>query len=356
MLRYAFAAVLFSAATLPAQFGGVSTFFTQTNDAADNQIQVGVSFFGRVFPFRRFSTGGQGTGAGLGSQSALAQSSHYLVAVNAGSNDITLFRRWSVFLFRRDVESTGGTRPTSVTIRGNLVYALNAGSDNLTGFRIWHGALHAIGKFALSGAKVGAAQVGFDPTGRHVVVTEKATNQILVYPVNKDGTLGKPTVNKSAAQTPFGFVFRRDGTLVVSEAVGGQSGKSKVSSYEIRGNGTLRTISGAVATKQTAACWIAIPRNGRFAYSTNTGSASITGFRVDGKGALTLLDASGVTGKLRDGARPIDADFNTRGRLLFVLDSEHDEIVSFYRDHRGGLHLLHGSVQLPDGAAGLIAR
>lgn len=357
MLRLALSAVLLSAAAVPAQFSGPGVFFTLTNDARDNQVQVGVSRFGRVFPLTRYSTGGTGTAAGLGSQGALAANRRYLVAVNPGSSDVTLFRRYGfAFLSRSDVAKTGGVRPTSVDVRGDLVYALNAGSDNLTGFRIEHGSLRQIGRFSLSGAGVGAAQVGFDPTGRHLVATERATNQILVYPVRHDGTLGKPTVNKSAAPTPFGFLFRRDGTLVVSEAAGGQAGLGAVSSYEIRADGRLRTISGAVPTKQTAACWIAIPRNGRFAYTTNTGSSSISGYRLDGRGKLTILDADGVTGRLREGASPIDFDFNTSGKLLFVLDSGNDEVVSFYRDHRGGLHLLPGSLKLPDGAAGLIAR
>jgi len=128
-----------------------------------------------------------------------------------------------------------------------------------------------------------------------------------------------------------------------------------VSSYVMDDFGNLRAVSAAAATNQTAACWIAIPRNGRFAYTTNTASGTITGYSLDRRGALTILDPTGVSGSLRAGAAPIDFDFGNSG-VLFVLDSANDEIVAFRRDSRGGLHPLAGSLALPDGAAGLIAR
>jgi hypothetical protein len=50
----------------------------------------------------------------------------------------------------------------------------------------------------------------------------------------------------------------------------------------------------SVATHQTAACWVVVTEDGRFAYTTNTGSGSISGYEID-DGALTLLNADGRT-------------------------------------------------------------
>ena len=55
-------------------------------------------------------------------------------------------------------------------------------------------------------------------------------------------------------------------------------------------------VSASVPTLQTAACWISVTRNGRYAYSSNTGSGNVTGYAIDRSGALTLLNASGVSG------------------------------------------------------------
>ena len=73
-------------------------------------------------------------------------------------------------------------------------------------------------------------------------------------------------------------------------------------------------------------------------------------------GALEILDPSGETGTLPAGGAPLDAHFDRSGRLLFVLDSANDAIVTFSRDAQGGLTLLPSSLPLPPGAAGLIAR
>lgn len=362
MLRFVTSAALLGAVSvpaLPAQFPGVDSIYTLTNSAEDNSVQVGVRWFGHMFPVVNYPTGGKGTAAGLGSQGALATTrhGHLLFAVNPGSDSVAMFAVFfDIFMWRLDVAPSRGTQPTSVAVHGDLVYVLNAGSDSVTGLRIKNWQLEAFGRWPLSQANAGGAQVAVDPSGRWVVVTERMTNRILVYPIHGDGTLGTPKVNASAAPTPFGFLFRDDGVLVVSEAAGGMPGASAVSTYAIRRDGSLRTITSAAATKQTAACWIAIPRWGEYAYTTNTGSGTVTGYALSDDGALKILDDDGVTGDLGMGAAPIDCDFERWGKVLYVLDSAGDEIVAFWRDGRGGLHKLGGSMRTPDGAAGLLAR
>ena len=56
-----------------------------------------------------------------------------------------------------------------------------------------------------------------------------------------------PDWRASAGETPFGFEFTRNGTLVVSEAFGGRSDASATSSYRFRPNGNLKVVDGPVA-------------------------------------------------------------------------------------------------------------
>lgn len=86
---------------------------------------------------------------------------------------------------------------------------------------------------------------------------------------------------------PFGFAFSGRGDVVVSEA-----SASTVSSYRL-GIGGLRLISASVPTLQGAACWIAVTPDGRFAYSGNAATGSITGFALGRDGSLTRLAADG---------------------------------------------------------------
>lgn len=352
--------ILVGGSALPAQ--GFGAVFTLTNATSDNAVAVGLRLpSGRVLPLASFATGGSGTAAGLGSQGAIATSDddQWLLAVNAGSDELSLFRvLHGVFLWRTDVVPSGGRTPTSVAVHGDLVYVLNAGAgNNVSGFRLQRGSLRPVtgATYALSQEGAAGAQVGFDPSGRFLIVTERATDRIDVFPVQRDGRLGALRSQASSGRTPFGFQFAGD-SLVVSEAFGGAANASTVSSYRLERDGSLTAVTAAAPTMQTAACWIAVPRGERFAYSTNTGSSSLTGFAVGRQGALTLLDANGVTGMLASGGAPIDADFEPRGRTLFVLDAAHDEIVAFARNGRGELRALPGSWSLPDGAAGVLAR
>ncbi|MDP2480287.1 MAG: beta-propeller fold lactonase family protein, partial [Candidatus Palauibacterales bacterium] len=204
-------------------------------------------------------TGGLGTGSGLGNQSAvvLSRDGRWLLVANPGSGDVTVFRVRSGELERTDVQASGGAMPVSIALHGSLVYVLNAGAPNsVTGFRLrTDGSLRPIPGSArpLSTASTGPAQVGFDPRGRVLVVTEKATNTITTFVVDRRGLLSGPNSQASEGQTPFGFGFDSRGLLIVSEATTGS-----VSSYRVGRDGGLTVVSPAVSTHQTAACWIAV--------------------------------------------------------------------------------------------------
>jgi 6-phosphogluconolactonase (cycloisomerase 2 family) len=210
---------------------------------------------------------------------------------------------------------------------------------------------------ALSSATAGPAQVSFSPDGAEIVVTEKATSTIDVYPVLVDGTLGAPTFVPSQGMTPFGFDFGRYGSLIVSEAFGGAPNGSAVSSYRFADDGGLELVSGSVATTETAACWIALTHDGRFAYATNAGSGTVTGYRVAPKtSALSILDGDGVTGDLGPAAHPIDAAVTRDDRWLYVLSSATGEIAAFRVRKNGSLEKVPGALGLPATSVGLAAR
>jgi 6-phosphogluconolactonase (cycloisomerase 2 family) len=102
--------------------------------------------------------------------------------------------------------------------------------------------------------------------------------------------------------------------------------------------------------------WIAISKNGRFAYATNTGSSSVTGYRISHDGTLEVLDADGVTGSTGAGSAPIDAAFSRDGRFLYVLSGGTNDITTFRQHADGSLTNLGAVGGLPAGAAGLAAR
>jgi 6-phosphogluconolactonase (cycloisomerase 2 family) len=339
----------------------VGAVFTLSNSAGGNAvIAFERSADGTLTPAGTFATQGNGTGAGLGSQGAVALSEdgQFLFAVNAASNTITSFAVDGTSLTRVSTVASGGTLPISLTTHGSLVYVLNAGgTENITGFSVGQtGALTLLAGSSrpLSGTGVGPAQVGFDPSGRWLVVTEKNTNLIDVYGVGSGGYASAAVVNPSAGQTPFGFAFNQHGVLIVSEAFGGAVDASAVSSYTLGTNGVLSVVSASVPTTETAACWVAVTNNGRFAYAANTGSASVTGYQVR-NASLTILDADGKTGNTS--TTPIDAAVSRNSQFLYTLTADSHSISAFgVRQNDGSLTPVGGAAGLPVGTVGLAAK
>jgi 6-phosphogluconolactonase len=335
--------------------------YLATNAANGNQVLVlARTGDGGLSAPQAFSTGGTGTGGGLGNQGGvvLAHESRRLLVVNAGSNDISVFAVTSNGVELLDRVPSGGERPISVTVFRGLVYVLNAGgSGNISGFRLdVHGGLHPLPSSTrpLSTSASDPAQIAFGPDGTTLAVTEKATSRISTYDVSEDGLPSGPNAQPSAGATPFGFAFDRHGTLVVSEAFGGAPGASALSSYRLAGNGTLQVISESVGTTQTAACWVVITGDGRFAYTTNTGSGNISGYLLGKDGSLSLLSAGGVTGVT--GAAPIDLALSRGDRYLYSLNSGSATISAFRVESDGSLAALAGVSGVPAGANGLAAR
>ena len=302
------------------------------------------------------ATGGRGTGSGLGSQGALALSEdgRWLFAVNAGSNEVSILRVSPTGLSLTSHFSSGGTKPISLTVHDKLLYILNGGGTrNITGFALDNTG----GATAIAGATLplstGAndpAQVAFSPDGRWLVVTEKNTNTIDVYAVGPDGVASGPTPQAPAGAgiKPFGFAFGLRNELVISEAATGSA-----SSYTLGSGGSLTLVSGAVATHQGAPCWVAVTKNGRFAYTANAASGTISGFAVGTDGALSLLDASGATATA--GGGNLDLAFSVNGRYLYQLRSS-GPITALRVEADGHLTVLGVAGAMPGSVAGLVAR
>lgn len=338
---------------------GEGVVYTMDNATTGNNVMVfkraanGTLSGSAVFP-----TSGTGTGAGLGSQGAMvADKNRRLFVCNAASNDITVFKINGLSLAKIDKISSHGTMPISITVHDNLLYVLNAGDvGNISGFRIQSdGSLEHISKSnrKLSSDTSGPAQIEFNRAGTQLVVTEKATNLILTYDVHPDGTTDNAVAHPSAGTTPFGFEFGRHNELIVSDAFGGATNESAMSSYKLSNNGNLTLITGPVPTNQTAACWVAVTDDGRFCYTTNTGSNSISGYYISDEGKLKLIDANGITAIT--GTAPIDMALSRESKFLYALNSGSGSISAFKVTFNGGLNSLGDISGIPAGATGLVA-
>ncbi|HEY3290163.1 MAG TPA: beta-propeller fold lactonase family protein [Anaerolineae bacterium] len=356
------AALATGAAHVAAASDGIGAVYVLSNTVTNNQVLIYQrAVDGTLIANGAALTGGNGNGGGLGSQGALALSANnrWLFAVNADSNEISSFAVTADGLTLVGKFASGGINPISLTNYGGLLYVLNAGAPaNITGFTVnengWLMPL-AGSTQPLSTLNPGGAQVSFDPEGVMLAVTEKGTNRIDTYIVNANGIAQAPVVHPSSGTTPFGFAFDNSEHLIVSEAFGGAVNASAASSYNVA-NGNFAVVSASVPTYQTAACWLVVSKNGRYAYTANAGSGSISGYAIDANGGLTLLNANGITALTgAPNSHPSDMSISRNGQFLFSLNNTAHTITGFKIGADGSLTSVTLVANLPASAVGLAA-
>jgi len=334
----------------------IGAVYTMTNSDSGNEVLVfDRSADGSLSPAGAFETDGLGTGGGLGNQGAvlLTSDNQWLYVVNARSNTISVFKVKpdGLELMGPPVDS-GGDQPISLTVDGDLLYVLNAGGavsgeDNITGFVMEpDGMLQPLkgSTQSLSAENTSPAQIGFSTDGNVLVVTEKGTNKIDTYVVDDNGVAGPPTVSDSEGTIPFGFSFSKRNRLYVSEA-----GTNSASSYQVYPDGDLEVISSVVTNGQAGVCWMVATKNGRYAYTTNAGTGTISLFNINRDGTITYdVDADAIGGV-------IDEALTNNSRYLYALSSGTPTIFGFQVGSDGQLTEVE-AIDLPTAANGLAAK
>jgi 6-phosphogluconolactonase len=342
--------------------GPAGRVYIMTNDPSGNQVVVySRSNGGSLTWIANVATGGLGSSGLTGTNQGglvLSGDGQWLFVVNAGSNDLSVFRVTNWGLTPTDRESSQGVMPVSVTIFRDLVYVLNQGNSttagNIAGFYLnYNGQLSPIAGSVqpLSGPGVAVAQISFNPRGTALAVTEKSTSLIDIYTVNDDGVASAPVTNTSSGSTPFGFAFDWKGALIVSEAAGGPAGTSAVSSYTINHDGTLTTVSASVPDTGLAACWLVVTGNGRYAYTDNAHGGTISSYTIGRHGSLTLLQATAAT----TAAGNLDMALTSNSHLLYIFVHGSNSIEGFTVNHDGSLTLVTTTTGIAATADGLVA-
>jgi 6-phosphogluconolactonase len=312
-----------------------------------------------------FAAGGTGLGSGTASQGALQESSdgRYLLAVDAGSNQISVLRinrNGSVSEVGTPVSSYG-VKPVSITVTPwgpqDLVYVANAGDggENYTGFTLDRGGvLRHLDESTIAvpdGSQLG--DVLFNADGTKVAGTRVGTGLIDSFNVGRNGLLYAASSSPSPSQGPgpIGAEFRptNPSQLYVSNAHGGPNAGT-ISGFNVSRSGTLSSIgSGPFADNQTAPCWVEISHNGRLLFTTNTAVPSISRYSIARDGSLTLLGTTATNATTEKG--PIDLRLSPDGHDLYVVDGGAAAVSSF-AVHGGSLTPLTSSpIAAPAGSS-----
>ncbi|HUA44366.1 MAG TPA: beta-propeller fold lactonase family protein [Solirubrobacteraceae bacterium] len=342
--------------------------FSQSNNPKANSVYVFKrKADGTIKLFETIKTGGKGTASqqpfGLpvvdsADSIVVSANGKLLFVVNDGSNTVTSFRIRSGGITRADTAKSGGVLPISLAVQGNLLYVLNGVSGSIQGYTFsTAGRLTPIAgsrrNLSVSGANGVAADIGFNPSGKWLLVTMRylplttGTNGnpglIDTFPVKANGSVGAPTQHTAATPTPFGFRFTKSGILVDTSAgvvktinnappplTDGTQANGSLQTYTVAANGTLTPISNA-ASGGRAACWVVLTNNDKYAFVTNTLSATATNpapgapigtgasglarYKVAANGSLTFL------GNVNTGpGTPTDVGLSPDGKYLYMAN------------------------------------
>ena len=344
-----------SASPVLAQAGGGNTsVFVMTNDKVKNEVLTYQRGFDGQFVLReRAATGGRGSGGEtdpLQSQGALTLSGDHtlLFAVNSASGSVSSFHILDGIPVLVDKEPSEGAFPIAVTEHNGTVYVLNAGgSGAIVAFKAdGFGRLHEIQNSSafLTGTNSGASSISVSPNGKWLIVIEKASNSIDVFPILADGTLGTVVANKSVTAGVFATVFTPGGQLIVSEnQPNSGTDTSSISSYTVNANGTLTAITQSIPTFGNGNCWNAITPNGKWVFVDNSATSSVAGFSISSAGALSPI-ANTVVSTLPEGSTNLDMAVSADGKYLFNLLSGAGAISVFTINANGTVNQL-GSIE-----------
>ena len=311
-------------------------------------------------PGSPFAAGGAGLGTGLASQGAIQATpdGRYLLAVDAGSNQISVLRitAGGVPVPVGQPVSSGGIKPVSVAVSpAGLVYVANsgAGGSGYSGLRLHvDGSLTPIpGSTVTVPDSAGLGDVFFNAFGDHLIGTRTGTSQIDSFVVLPGGHLlaakGSPFTGQGLGQLGAEFSPARPAELFVSNAHNGAD-LGTVSAYRDSLAGQLTPIGASpYADGQTAPCWVEISHDGRYLFAVNTGSGNISSYAIGSGGSLTLIGSTPIAG----GGADIDARLSPDGRYLLV-DGSGNHILSVFAVSGGNLTEVASSpTPLPAGGS-----
>ena len=377
----------------------VGAVYLMTNKEGSNENEIVVySRYadGKLEEATRVATGGAGSGEALHSVGSVQiVGERFLLAVNPGDSTISVFRLRS----NADDDArlprligkwpSGGSTPVSIAVREGLVYVLNSGplrslstdpaepspiapvDGSIAGFEMSErGQLTLIpGSIQpLPSSRSEPVQIVFAPQGEAVLVSNSASDAIAVYSLDEEtGAARLAAVHAnhggsgpSHMDTPWGLAFDTRGFVYSSEAADAMPDASSVGVHAVSerdGQIVIRSAAPSLPIGQTWAAGVATTRNGRWIFTANMGSDSITAIRsriVNGRPQLSLATPSGVSAVT--GRAPVALALNRNDKYLYSLNSGDGSINAFQVDRRNGaLSELHTLFGLPPSASGLAA-
>jgi len=275
-----------------------------------------------------FASGGNGTTAIQGSQAhAVVTRGSFLYAVNSGSGNFSTFKiGQDGQLTLIATTSSGGVRPVSIAIHGNLLYVLNQGiSASEEGGPVDAGILpfnigtDGIPTPAGSGVSLASADSPSDVivtgNGQRLAVMCTGTNAVRSYEVGASGSLGSAQVVGVGSQ-PVGGASNARLAWCGFATVVDDPGPASVVSFNAENS--LSIVSQIPAVADQDPCWAATDPGGFRLWTSNFLPRSLTLYSIAADGALARTGAYEPP-ESDSGPGALDIGVSDDGRFLYRL-------------------------------------
>ena len=272
--------------------------------------------------------GGTGFGNFLDSTDPVIVAEKCLLAVNAGSNEVSTFQINSI----SEIELVGtyptnGETPVSVAENGGRVFVLNArGNGSIQGYRLNRGQCSLTangGPVALDQQIIetpvvrpgvfSPAQIGFTPQGQLLVLIKMnngdgGPGSLNLYDVSGDGTIGnlEQIVIPGNTALDYAFEFTPSGQLRVVDALGDGGAFGQVRLFDEEYNQVS-----VASSEQFGSCWMKYNPGNSCVYATNTPVSTISSFKLENS-EVELVEAAAASA-----IAPVDLYVSSDYRYLY---------------------------------------
>lgn len=329
--------------------------YAETNETANMVVHMVRNADGTITVKNRAATGGTGLNGirpgatavspnSLGSQNSVIISTDktQLFAVNGGDSSVSVFSidQTSGDLTLKKSTKLLGSTPSSLAFRNGFLYVMfQSGANQIGAYSVQaDGSLNQLSLQNLPLTNAAPTQVVVSPDGNFIVVSAgTASNMIVTYPMNKDGSLGSPISNTAGVNTPFAGAYASP-TVYLSSDIAGRA----LASYSMNNAGALSLI-GSVVSGEAAPCWLVITPNGKFAYVGN-GAGSVSSYSVAANGALTLLNArAAFEPGVLTGVNSVSGDswVSADGKYLYADYFGIDKVIAYSINADGSITKLN---------------
>ncbi|OAQ64052.1 lactonase, 7-bladed beta-propeller domain-containing protein [Pochonia chlamydosporia 170] len=344
--------------------------FAMTNVASDNKvIAFSRSSAGILTQVGEYSTGGRGQGVDFDTQGGLTlgPDHKFLYAVNPADDLVTVFSVKGSSLSK--VQTVyAGDQPLSISVsRNGYAYVLDGSvaSTGIFGFKInsRDGTLSPLtNKTIPLSSPIGVpGVVVFAPDGKSLVVTNKVGSTLDVFAVDENGlaSASPMTTIASSGIRPFAATFHNEILYVIESGLPSLK-NAALSTYRLNSGKTpsLTALTKAERNEQTDGCWVVVTPDGKWAYTANFVSGSISSYRLASNGTASLINgAAALPGG--EGSEPVDLALSADGKYLYNLLRGTGAVAGFEIQADGSLkqvgELVGKGKGLPamDGASGL---